>query len=44
MDPFTAWVLMVGAMGITGGLFVLWVVPRIEAREQRKQSTRFPAE
>ena len=44
MTAFDAWAVMVGTMGIAGGLFVLWVAPRIEARERKKAGRPHPAE
>ncbi len=44
MDPFTAWVLMIGTMGIAGGFFVLWIAPRIDEKERRKSAQAHPAE
>ena len=44
MDPVTVWLLLVGTMGIGGGLFVLWVVPRIDEKERRKAVRTHPAE
>ena len=44
MTEFDAWELMVGTMAIAGGLFVLWIVPRIEARERRREHQSHPAD
>ncbi len=44
MTPFDAWALMVGGMSIAGGLFLLWVVPRIEAAERKRAAHPHPAD
>ena len=45
MDPLTAFTLVLGVLGVIGGGFVIWVVPRIEARQRQKSQTSVtPAE
>ena len=44
MTPFDAWALMVSGMMLSGGLFVLWIVPRIEEKERRRAAQTHAAE
>ncbi len=37
MESLTAFTLVLGAMGVVGGAFMLWVLPRIEAGSRRRQ-------
>ena len=42
MDSLTAFSLMVGAMGLVGGAFVVIVVPRLEARNHERNAPASP--
>jgi hypothetical protein len=37
MDSLTAFTLVLGAIGVVGGGFMLWVLPRIEAGSRRRE-------
>ena len=43
MDSFDVWAAMVTAMGLAGAAFVLWIAPRVDARERRRVPSH-PAE
>ena len=43
MDSLTAFSLILGAMGLVGGAFVLIVVPRLEARDRKRNATALPS-
>ena len=44
MTSFDAWALMVGGMSLFGGVFVLWFVARVEARERTQAAHSHAAE
>jgi hypothetical protein len=45
MDSLTAFTLVLGAVGLVGGGFMLWILPRIEeGSRRREQAGRVAAE
>jgi hypothetical protein len=43
MDSLTAFTLVLGALGVVGGGFMLWVLPRIEAASRRRDQANTSA-